>query len=105
MEILHEWFRLYVENNYKSHTSIKELASHTNLSIKQVHNWINKKKRSTGLHTCSKWKRKLLRESFLKNSYPNQKEIIQLKSVTGISEKKINSWFAKERFNFKKQLN
>ena len=80
-----------------------ELAEQTNLTITQIHDWFaNKRKKKDNKTSPKQAKLKLLRDYFISNQHPNKENIIELATRTDTSEKKLSSWFAKERSKLKK---
>ena len=105
--ILEKWLQSNMELKKIDQGIILKLASKTNLSALQVKNWIynrrTKKARLQMIHIQSQKKRRqILKENFNLNKYPNKQDMVNIQKQTGMSEKKISLWFAKERFLFKK---
>ena len=82
---------------------IKELSRKTSMSQKQVKNWIFNKRRPRArlllksIQTRKK-RRQIFKDYFVLNKYPNKFDLAKLNSITGIEEKMISQWFAKQRF-------
>ncbi len=102
--VLEDWIRHNKEEPYATHDIKQELASKTNLSIEQVSCWLDnkrasfKKRKTTNSYRFEPRKRLALKELFATKQKPNKKDIQQLSRMTGLTEKQITSWFAKERF-------
>ena len=107
--ILERWLLENVENPYPTPKTKRELAKQTNLSIKQIDIWFKnsrKKIRKNKISTrFSIEQKKILRDYFKKCRFPSNNEIKELSQLLNQSDKRISSWFAKERFNLKKRAN
>ena len=101
LDILFDWLEIYIENPRATSETKEILASKCNLSVSQVSSWINRTKKTTDYQKIiERNNRKKLKEVFLKNQYPDKKEIQELLSITNLSEKKLKSWFAWERYKY-----
>jgi succinate dehydrogenase flavin-adding protein (antitoxin of CptAB toxin-antitoxin module) len=103
--ILEKWFKTNSKNPYACLDIKKELANQTNLTVNQVSKWLLNarfKMKKNNLKTTNRISienKKLLKDFFAnKNQHPNRKQLKELKNITKIHEKKIMSWFAKQRY-------
>lgn len=88
----------------------KKLAKESNLSYKQVEQWLsnrrrNKKKKSENnrIKSISIEQKVILSDFFFnKTRRPKKDEIVLLSELTGLNQKKISYWFTKKRYNLKK---
>ena len=103
--ILEEWFTIK-KNTYPSQNQKRELAETLNLSLPQVSNWFKNRRNRKRTYNLSIQKKCLLLNFFKKiNKNPNINQIENLTEQTGLSDKKIRSWFARERFKEKNNPN
>ena len=106
--ILEKWFQtVYTKEQRLTKTfvnDLEDLASQSKLSVQQVYRWIKyKKKSSTPKRKKSQVsERKILRDFFKMNTYPNKDELESLSSKICMPTKKLSTWFANERYKLKK---
>lgn len=107
--ILELWFSQNILYPYANKETKKELSDKTNLSVKQITQWLinqrkkiqkkKSKKRDQRLSTSQK----LFLNEYFKNSSqkPDAEEILKISKKTGIDSKKIYFWFGTQRFKLK----
>ena len=108
IERLEKWFASHIENPYPSSNVKEELARECDLTVYQIHRWlinkrISRKKETKTEENRNIVNRKILKDHFRnKNQKPSKTELLDLQALTGLTKQKVSAWFAKERFNSKK---
>ena len=104
--ILDEWCRLNPYKIYPTLEERRELSHKSNLTLAQVTNWFKNKRKGifTKMAKISIENKYIFIKYFdneNQNPCSDERRILALK--TGLSEKRICAWFAKQRFKVKKQ--
>jgi hypothetical protein len=107
ISILEKWFQENKSSgNFTASQQVKIiLANKCSLSVKQVHDCIqnrrNKIRKDASSPDYIAARRIFLKSSFNSNQRPNKEQLYSLSLLTGLSSKKIYSWFKRERFQLK----
>lgn len=107
-----QWLKNNLDNQCPTKETINELAETTNLTSKQVYNWLSHARtklktnspNTSALNASISIDQKiLLKESFNINANPGKEEIQNLAQITSLSETRIKQWFVNTRkYNNKK---
>ena len=105
-KILHDWYSTHGDADV-SDLKKQILAAQTNLSYNQISQWFYKQKAkknigSDSFKNISFSHRIILKQHFIyENQNPDSKELNYLVNKTGLTEKKIKSWFSDQRYKIK----
>jgi len=109
--ILEQWYQDNRDFPYANSIIKQELARKTNLSEKQIKNWIDHKRAYIRKHQSDQQSssnrcfspniRLVLNEFYQNNQNPNVNELQHLVSVTGLTVKQVKCWFSKRKFRAK----
>ena len=109
VEKLQEWYDEHKSHPYPTSDEITELASTTGLAEEQINKWYTNKRmrnRKVAGETTRSYQKlsesavNKLKEWYSENSsnpYPTRDQKLELATTTGLSRKRINSWFENER--------
>ena len=108
--ILDRWLRSNVAHPRPTRDEKRQLALEANLTTQQVGKWFSNARRALRKDKYNKRSnrltianRNILKTFFKTNSFPTAKDIYSLHELTRMQEKKLHTWFAKERFKNKRK--